>query len=87
MEDMKKKEFTLLQIVMDHDTSAGNIVTDVFPEIRITYCGNHTAKTFHKDKLKAIQCKVSKQVLGGIEQYTSLNVTISLQPIFISTNV
>jgi len=53
LEDMKEKEFTLLQIVMDHDTSAGNIVTDVFPEIRITYYGNHTAKTFHKDLVRS----------------------------------
>ena len=59
--DVKSSNFKLSQIIMDHDTSAANIVTGAFPEARITYCGNHTAKTFHRDlgKIKAIQCKVS----------------------------
>ena len=79
LEEVKEKEFKILQIVMDHDTSACNIVTDVFPEIRITYCGNHTAKTFHRDlvKIKAIQCKVSKPSIGKYRgKHTSLNMKL-----------
>ena len=61
LEDVKTDGYKVHQIVMDHDTSAENIACDVFPEIRITYCGNHTAKTFHRDlvKIKSIRCKVS----------------------------
>lgn len=61
LKQVKDHQFELSQIIMDHDTAAANIVTGVFPEARITYCGNHTAKTFHRDlvKIKAIQCKVS----------------------------
>jgi len=59
--EVKNKKFKVSQIIMDHDTCAANIVTGVFPEARITYCGNHTAKTFHRDleKIKAIQCKAT----------------------------
>ena len=61
LEDVKADGFKVAQIVMDHDTSGGNIACDVFPEVRITYCGNHTAKTFHQDltKIKSIPCKVN----------------------------
>ena len=61
LEDVKAEGFKVAQIVMDHDTSGGNIACDVFPEVRITYCGNHTAKTFHQDltKIKSIPCKVN----------------------------
>ena len=72
---MKSAEFKLLQIVTDHDTSAGNIVTDMFPEIRITYCGNHTAKTFHQNllEIKAIQCKDSKPTIGKYSDKSVFN--------------
>jgi len=58
---VKADGFKVHQIVMDHDSSAGNIVCEAFPEVRISYCGNHTAKTFHRDlvKIKSIRCKVS----------------------------
>ena len=52
LEDIKAEGFKVAQIVMDHDTSGGNIACDVFPEVQITYCGNHTAKTFHQDLTK-----------------------------------
>ena len=60
LDDVKAKGFSIKQIIMDHDTSAGNIVCTSFPEVRITYCGNHTAKCFHNDltKIKLIKCKV-----------------------------
>ena len=47
--DVKAKGFTIRQLVMDHDMSGYNITCEVFPEIQITYCGNHSAKTFQKD--------------------------------------
>lgn len=60
LNNVKAKGFKVEQLVMDHDTSGCNIACEVFPEIQITYCGNHSAKTFHKDlmNLKAIPCKV-----------------------------
>ena len=41
--DVKSKGFTVDQIVIDHDTSANAIVCSEFPDIHITYCGNHIA--------------------------------------------
>ena len=51
--------------IMDHDTSGANIACSVFPEVRITYCGNHTAKSFHRDlvKIKSVRCKVNVFVI------------------------
>ena len=62
LEDVKAKGFQVQQLIMDHDTSGGNIACSVFPEVRITYCGNHTAKSFHRDlmKIKSVRCKVNK---------------------------
>jgi len=62
LEDVKAKGFVVRQLIMDHNTSGGNIAGSVFPDVRIIYCGNHTAKTFHRDlmKIKSIPCKVSK---------------------------
>ena len=59
--EAKSEGFVISQLVMDHDTSSSNIACEHFPEIMITYCGNHTAKTFHNDlmKIKATRCKVS----------------------------
>lgn len=45
LEDVKTNGFKVEQLVMDHDTSGCNVACDVFPEIQITYCGNHSAKT------------------------------------------
>ena len=61
LDDVKAKGFTIEQIIMDHDTSAANIACTSFPEVRITYCGNHTAKSFHSDlaKIKSVKCKVT----------------------------
>ena len=62
LKDAKRQGFTISQIIIDHDTSASTIATNHFPNVTITYCGNHTAKTFHGDlnKIKAIRCKVRK---------------------------
>ena len=58
--DVKARGFTIKQMIIDHDTSGANIVCTSFPEVRITYCGNHTAKAFHSDltKIKSVKCKV-----------------------------
>ena len=60
LESTKGKGFNIKQLIMDHDTSGGNIAVDSFPEVQISYCGNHSAKSFHNDltKLKAVKCKV-----------------------------
>ena len=62
LEDVKANGFQVQQLIMNHDTSGGNIACSVFPEleVRITYCGNHSAKSFHCDlmKIKSIRCKV-----------------------------
>ena len=60
LDDVKDSGLQITQLVMDHDTSSSNIACTVFPEIQITYCVNHSAKTFHRDliNLKAIPCKV-----------------------------
>ena len=61
LEDVKAEGFKVAQIVMDHDTPGGNIACDIFPKVRITYCGNHTARTLYPDltKIKSIPCKVN----------------------------
>ena len=60
LDDVKANGFTIKQIIMDHDTSGANIACTSFPEVRVTYCGNHTAKSFHSDltKIKSVKCKV-----------------------------
>ena len=60
LDDVKAKGFNIKQIIMDHDTSGANIACTSFPEVRITYCGNHTAKAFHSDltKIRSVKCKV-----------------------------
>ena len=37
------------EIVIDHDTLANAIVCSEFPDIHITYCGNHTARGVAKN--------------------------------------
>jgi len=56
--------FQVEHLIMDNDTSGSNALHMVFPEFQITYCGNHSAKTFHKElvNLKAIPCKVGTYV-------------------------
>ena len=60
LESATGKGFNIKQLIMDHDTSGGNIAVDSFPEVQISFCGNHSAKSFHNDltKLKAVKCKV-----------------------------
>ena len=55
---VKEQGFCINQLVMDHNTSANAIVCSHFPDVHITYCGNHTAKLFHYElgKIKS-QCK------------------------------
>lgn len=56
LEDVKAKGFQVQQLIMDHDTSGGNIACSVFPEVRISYCGNHTAKSFRDlTKIKSVR--------------------------------
>ena len=60
---MKDKGYTINQLVMDHDTSANAIVCSHFPDVHITYCSNHTAKSFHYElgKIKSLKCKCKAQ--------------------------
>ena len=60
---VKDKVYTINQLVMDHDTSANAIVCSHFPDAHITYCGNHTAKSFHYElaKIKSLKCKCKAQ--------------------------
>ena len=51
----KFEGFVISQLIMDHDTSSSNIACEHFPDILITHCSNHTAKTFHKDLIKSRQ--------------------------------
>ena len=44
---VKSKGYNINQIIMDHDTSANAIVCSHFPDVHITYCSNHSAKSFH----------------------------------------
>ena len=48
---------------MDHDTFANAIVCFHFPDVHITYCGNHTAKSYHYEfnKIKLLKCKCKAQ--------------------------
>ena len=50
-------------IVMDHDTASNAIVCSHFPDIHITYCSNHSAKSFHYElnKSKSLSCKCKKE--------------------------
>ena len=43
---VKDKGYSINQLVMDHGTFANTIVCFHFPGFHITYCGNHTAKSF-----------------------------------------
>lgn len=60
---VKEQDFSINQLVMDHDTSANAIVCSRFPDVHITYCGNHTAKSFHYElsKIKSLKCKCKAQ--------------------------
>ena len=60
LQEVSSKGFEIINIVMDHDVSSSAIFCQHFPEGRITYCGNHTAKTLYNDlkKVKAAPCKV-----------------------------
>ena len=62
---VKDAGFCINQLVMDHDTSANAIVCSHFLDVHITYCGNHTAKSFHYElgKIKALKCKCKAQGL------------------------
>ena len=46
---------------MDHDASANAIVCMHFPDIHITYCSNHSAKSFHYE-LSPLAVNVRKKV-------------------------
>ena len=60
---VKSNGYNLDQIVMDHDTASNAIVCSHFPDIHITYCSNHSAKSFHHElnKIKSLSCKCKKE--------------------------
>lgn len=57
---VRKAGFNIAEMVTDKDSSMNAIYCRHFPEGTITYCSNHSAKTFHKDllKVKQIKCQV-----------------------------
>ena len=65
LEEVKAKGFEVNQIIMDHNTSSGNIACSVFPEVRITYCSNYTPKSFPHNlmNIKSVHCKVKHKLL------------------------
>ena len=56
--ECRGKGISIQQLIMDHDTSGGNIVVESFPELQISNCENHSAKHNDLAKLKAVKCKV-----------------------------
>ena len=58
---VKNEGFNISEIINDKDSSLNSIFCQHFPEGTVTYCSNHSAKTFHKDLLKVRQskCEVS----------------------------
>ena len=60
---VRSEGYTVGQIIMDHDTSANAIVCTHFPGIHITYCSNHSAKSFHYElRLSPLAVNVKKKV-------------------------
>ena len=61
LEKVKAEGFIIKEIVTDKDSSGNAIYCNHFPEGSITYCSNHSAKTFHKElhKIKPNKCTVS----------------------------
>ena len=51
---VKSNGYNLDKIVMDHDTAANAIVCSHFLDINITYCSNHSAKSFHYELNKLV---------------------------------
>ena len=60
---VKSNGYNLDQIVMDHNTASNAIVCSYFPDIRISYSSNHSAKSFHYElnKIKLFSCKCNKE--------------------------
>ena len=82
LEEVKAKGFEVNQIIMDHDTSGGNIACSVFQEVRITYRGNHNAKSFHHDlmKIKLLQGKTQVMQLHlAVIVFNSVHHHVKLQ--------
>ena len=48
---------------MDHGIAANAILCSHFPDINITYCSNHPAKSFRYElnKIKFLSCKCKKE--------------------------
>lgn len=57
----KDEGFNVREIVTDKDSSVKSIYLDYFPEGIVTFCSNHSSKTFHRDlqKIKQGKCQVN----------------------------
>ena len=68
---VKEAGFNISEVVTDKDSSMNAIYCRYFPEGTITYCSNHSAKTFHKDllKVKQMKCQVCGIMHIGIHMY------------------
>ena len=62
---VKAAGFNIVEMVTDKDSSMNAIYCRYFPEGTITYCSNHSAKTFHKDliRVKQMKCQVTIHVM------------------------
>ena len=63
LSNVKSNGYNLDQIVMNHDTASNTIVCSHFPDIHITYCSNHSAKSFYYElnKIKSLSYKCKKE--------------------------
>ena len=53
LDDVKESAYQIIPLVMDRDTSSSNIACTIFPEIHITYYGNHCQNILQRScKLK-----------------------------------
>ena len=72
LDKVKSNGYNLDQIVMDHDTAANAIMCSHFPDINITHCSNHSAKSFH------YELNVIKSLVVSVRKKAK-NVTASLR--------
>ena len=61
LSEVRRSGFVIKEIVTDKDSSMNAIYCQHFPEGTVTYCSNHSAKTFHKDlsQVRQTKCQVS----------------------------
>ena len=68
LDEAKSEGFTISEVINDKDTSLNSIFCEHYPEGVMTYCSNHSAKTFHKDlqKVRQAKCEVSTETMSYV---------------------